>query len=158
MSIGGGKSSGSQSDPTGAALAKLATQFATETSGLRTGLISQLSSAMNGKPTGSQVPIISQAVESSRQAGSQAMQSTNDELARTGLVGTPYGQGILEQGKITANQNASNAGTQATQALYNMIPNFVLGTGQSALSGLSGAVGSNVSGSGKSTKAGMSVK
>lgn len=236
MAIGGGKAGGSQSDPAATTLAALGQAFATETQGLRQGLISQFSNILtnpSGKggfdqagydaamekyktdlanynanagqtapaapgsqfagspgdlgynspaqiaarssqatstappvaPTkeqfqrggGIQVPIISQALEAVRRASSQSQQGTQEELARTGLTGTPFGQNILATGKREGNLAAANTQTDIMKSLYNLIPNFVLGQSQTALSGLSGAVGGNVSGTGKSSGFGVSV-
>jgi len=162
MSVGGGggkgTSSGSQSDPAAAALAQLAQQFATETTGLRTGLIGNLTNVINdpsGKITGGiQVPLISQAVTATRRAASDAQRQTGESLAQTGQSGTPFGQRILAEGKREGNLAASNARIDIEKMLYNLIPNLVLGQSQTALSGLSGAVGGNVSGKGKSTNVG----
>lgn len=155
MSIGGGKSSGSQSDPAAGALANLATKFAKETSPLRQSLIGQLSNVITD-PSGSQgrqiqVPIIAQAVEASRRAASDAQTQTGEDLARTGQTGTPFGQRIIAEGKREGNLAAANTQTDMMKALFNLIPNLVLGQSQTALSGLSGAVGGNVSGKGKSS-------
>jgi len=251
MSFGGGKSSGSQSDPAATTLARIAEGFATETTGLRQGLINQLSSVLYnpsgapgvavptiavgapggvapapvaatptgtvattaaptgypseaytgggnpaispitglpittvtptaitaaaaptapGTPTpapgtttmipggGIQVPLISAAVEASRRAASKAQQGTQEELARTNLVGTPFGQRILAEGRREGNLAASQAKTDVMKSLFNIIPNFVLGQSQTALSGLSGAVGGNVSGQGKGFGAGKTPK
>jgi hypothetical protein len=103
---------------------------------------------------GVQVPIIAQALEASRRAGSQAQSGTRDELARTGLVGTPFGQSILSQGKRENSMNVANTQTDVMKTLYGMLPNFVLGQSQTALSGLSGAVGGNVKASGDSKNTG----
>jgi len=244
MSIGGGKSSGKQKDPAASTLAQIAEGFATETKGLRQGLISQLTNiltnpsgqggfdqagydaamkqyetdlaafntaqkaapateAASGTPFilpqlranpffaarmeaqnptsvpdgaapaapaaptaptreafqrggGIQVPIIAQAVEATRRAGSTAQRGTEEELARTNLTGTPFGQNILASGRREGELAASNVQTDIMKSLFNMIPNFALGQSQTALSGLSGAVGGNVSGKGKGFGAGAS--
>lgn len=162
MSVGGGggkgKSSGSQSDPAAATLANLATQFAGETTGIRQGLIRNFSNIISdpsGRTAGGiQVPLISQAVQATRRAESTARMQTGEDLARTGQTGTPFGQRILAEGRREGNLAASNARIDVEKMLYNLIPNFVLGQSQTATSGLSGAVGGNVSGKGKSTNLG----
>jgi len=157
MSIGGGKSSGSQSDPAASTLARIAEQFAIETTPLRQGLIGQLQETLTtGKPTGAQIPIISQAVEATRRAASTAQRGTEEELARTNLVGTPFGQNILAEGRREGEMVPKQTATDIMKTLYNLVPNFVLGQSQTALSGLSGAVGGNVSGKGKGFGAGAS--
>lgn len=156
MSIGGGKSSGSQSDPAASTLSRIAKQFATETGDIRTGIIQQFADVLQGGQTAAQVPIIAQAVEATRRASSEAQEGTQEELARTNLVGTPFGQNILASGRREGNLAAAGTKTDITKMLYNLIPNFVLGQSQTALSGLSGAVGGNVSGKGKGFGAGAS--
>jgi len=103
-----------------------------------------LESALKGEATGATVPIIQQAVERSRQAGSRALQGTTDELARTGLAGTPFGQSILSQTRQQGAQAASQAGTDVMTQLIAQIPAFLAQNAStiSALTGVQGPSGS----------------
>jgi hypothetical protein len=160
MGLGGGKgrSRGSQSDPAAATLAKLGEQFTEETAGIRTGLIDQMQEILT--TGGTNLPIISQAVEGTRRASSKALRGTEEELARTGLSGTPFGERIEAEQRTTGDIAAATTKTDIVKQLFSMIPNFVLGQSQTALSGLSGAVGGNVSarGSSKGARGSLSGK
>lgn len=149
VGLGGGKSEGSQTDPAASLLAGISQQFAGETEATRTGLISVFNQILQGQ--GSRVPVVSQAVESSRQAGAKATQGTETELARTGLLGTPFGARTMADTQQAAAQGVAGTESNFINQLFSMIPNFVLGQSQAALGGLGGAVGGNVSGKGKST-------
>ena len=157
MSAGGssntGKSSGSEKvrDPSAQALANLATSMYNETSPARQGLLSVFQEILSGN--GAKLPFINQAVENSRQAGSTATQQTEEELARAGLSGTPFGARTMASQRTQAAQGVSQTRNDLMMQLFNMIPNFVLGQGQTAFSGLSGAAGRNTSttASGKSS-------
>lgn len=138
VGIGGGKGKEQVSSPAADTLANLATQFAGETTSARQSLLSAMEDVL--KTGGSKVPIISRAVEQSRQEGSKALASTDTELAQQGLAGTPFGVLVKsltrQQGNIAAGQTQQSL----AQSIFNMIPNFILGQGQTALSGLAGAI------------------
>ncbi len=86
------------------------------------------------------VPIISRAVEQSRRASSKALSDTDKELAQQGLAGTPFGAMIKANQRREGNIAAGQTQQSLAQAIFNMIPNFLLGQGQTALSGLAGAI------------------
>lgn len=155
LGIGGGKSSGKQTDPTGLALASIAKGFNKEIGGLRRDLISQLNEVLT--TGGSRLPLFSQAEEQSRLASSNALRQTEGDLYRQGLAGTPFGASIMGQTRQQGEQAVSSTHNAILQQLFNMIPNFVLGQSQAALSGLGGAVGSNVKASGTNIGGGTQV-
>ena len=136
--IGGGKGQEQVESPAANALMDLARTFATETTGVRTGLVNAMQEVLS--TGGSKLPIISRSVEASRREGSKALQGTKDENARTGLSGTPFGSQILATQRREGNIAAGKTEQSLAQAILNMIPNFVLGQSQTALSGLSGAI------------------
>ena len=86
------------------------------------------------------IPIISRAVEQSRREGSKALASTKDELAQQGLSGTPFGAIVTANQRKEGNMAAGNVQQSLARAIFDMIPNFLLGTGQTATQGLSGAI------------------
>lgn len=86
------------------------------------------------------VPIISRAVEQSRRASSKALADTDAELAKQNLAGTPFGAMIKANQRREGNIAAGQTQQSLAQAIFNMIPNFLLGQGQTALSGLAGAI------------------
>jgi hypothetical protein len=138
MSAGGGKGSSDTSSPAADKLAGLAQQFATETGGLRTGLIDSMNEVLT--TGGSTIPIISAAIEKSKQAASNATQQTEEQLAREGLSGTPFGAQVLAGTRQQGEQAAAQTSQSLAQQLFSQIANFVLGQSQSALSGLAGAI------------------
>jgi len=143
MSIGaagarGGKGTSSVDSPAANTLAGLAEQFATETTGARTGLLDAMQEVLTSG--GSSIPIVSQAVESSKQAASRATTQTTEDLARGDMLGTPFGEAILASTRQQGEQSATQAGQQLAQQIFAMIPNFILGQGQTALGGLAGAI------------------
>lgn len=137
-------------------LAGMITQLFEETTGLRSDLIGQMEAALRGETGGGMVPVISSAVESARQAASRTERATTEELARTGLSGTPFGASILGQTRAQGEQAATQTETNILQQLIAGVPNFVLGQGQTALSAGAGAGGRSTS-SGKDMAGGMNV-
>ncbi len=141
MSSGGGgfgKSDQSVSSPAANKLANIAEGFAKESEGVRKGLLGTMMEVL--KTGGSSLPIISRSVEQTRLASSKATQETEEDLARKGLAGTPFGEMILSQAKQTGNIEAGKVGQGIAQMIFQMIPNFILGQSQTATSGLAGAI------------------
>ena len=140
MSIGGGKGGSTQqtTSPAATKLAGIAEHFATQSDPARQGLLDAMQEVL--QTGGSTIPIISAATERSRQEASKAATTTEESLAQQDLVGTPFGEMI----KATVGQQGAQAvaGTQQSMAnnIFEMISNFVLGQGQTALSGLAGAI------------------
>lgn len=159
MSAGGGKGSGSTTQVVDSAaantLAKLAEQFTTETAGVRTGLIDTMKEVLS--TGGSTIPIISRAVESTRREASKATEETEEDLARNKLAGTPFGEMIRANAKREGNIAAGQTQQSLASAIFNLIPNFILGQSQTALSGLAGAVPGMNTTSGRETAKGFGV-
>ena len=95
------------------------------------------------------VPIVNRALEASLRAGSQATEQTEEDLARSELLDTPFGQEILAGTKREGALTASQVPTNIAMQLINMIPNFLLGQGQTIASGLGAAVPGNVTNKGE---------
>jgi hypothetical protein len=127
-------------------LAALAKQFNSETQDLRQGIISELTDALGGGVSGAQQSLISQSIENSLQAGAQARGQVSDELARTGLSGTPFGISQLASTISQGNQATSQIGPQLKNQMYNQAlqqaASFVLGQSATSMSGL-GTAGTN---------------
>lgn len=153
-SVGGGKEESKTSSKAAKTLARLAETFATETGGIRTGLIDAMQEVL--ATGGSSIPIISSAVDASRSASSRALSETEESLAQSGLAGTPFGETILagERGEGERNVAATQEGL--AQNIFGMISNFVLGQGQTALSGLAGAIPGMTETAGKAKAGGVS--
>jgi hypothetical protein len=122
------------------ALAQLALGFAEETEGLRGSIVSELENALKGGISETQQSLISGAIEQSLQAGSQAREQVSDELARTGLAGTPFGISQLASTIQAGNQATSQVGTglknQIYQAAMQMAGSYATGQAQTATAGL----------------------
>lgn len=105
---------------------------------------SQLNSLLNtGSPVGSMIPIISNAVEQSRSAASRSMRGTEENLARQGLSGTPFGANIMAGTRLKGEQGTANI---ATNALMTLMQAF-MGAGQQSMQ--TGTQGMSASASGE---------
>lgn len=138
ISAGKGEGKSKTTSPAASTLARLAEQFAGETKGARTGLLDAMQEVL--ATGGSSVPIISSAVDASRSASSRALQQTEESLATSGLAGTPFGENILAGQRGEGERSVAATQEGLAQNIFNMISNFVLGQGQTALSGLAGAI------------------
>jgi flagellar biosynthesis/type III secretory pathway protein FliH len=91
--------------------------------------------------------LISKAIESSRREASKSQKQVEEELARGGLSGTPFGISQMANTIRESGFNISQIAPQMQNQMYNqalqMASNFVLGQGNSAISGLSGAIPGN---------------
>lgn len=135
-------------------LGAVAGELYEEITPLRRNFISTLEGALRGEAEGGMVPVVAQAVESAKQASSRTERGTAEELARTGLSGTPFGASILSQTRAQGEQAGSMAETNILQQLINAIPNFTLGLGQTATMP---SAGGGTQASGKDMSGGMSV-
>ena len=92
-----------------------------------------------------QVPMIAKAVEASKQATSKATQGLDAEMARAGLSGTPFGIMMKNNARQSGSLATSQIPTNIAQQILAMIPNFILGQGQTAMGGLGGAASNSTS-------------
>lgn len=144
MSIGGfvnnagGKGKTKTTSPAAGSAMRMAEQFAGETTDVRTGLLDAMQEVLS--TGGSNIPIISRSVERSLQEGSRATAKTEEEIAQSGFAGTPFGEKILAESRMSSEIAAGNTAQSLAQMIFNMIPNFILGQGQTALSGLVSAI------------------
>lgn len=152
MSIGGGKSSGKQSDPTGEKLAGIAEHLVRQSDPARQTLFDTMQEVM--QTGGAKVPIVATSMENSRMAGSSALRQVEEGLARTGQTGTPFGQNIIANQVMQSEKGVADTKNAIAQQLFGLAPNLVLGQGSQGIQGLSGATGTNVSAKGKGMGAG----
>ena len=136
--MGGGKGESKTSSPAANTLARIAEMFTKETGGARRGLIDAMQEVLT--TGGSSIPIISSAVDASRSASSRALQQTEEGLATSGLAGTPFGENILAGQRGEGERSVAATQEGLAQNIFGMISNFVLGQGQTAVSGLAGAI------------------
>lgn len=112
-----------------------------ETRGPRQAMFSQIEEALVTGGVGARIPLIQRAVESSRREGSNAMRQTGDQLALSGLAGTPFGEAIrADVGRSSAFQT-SLVPSQIIQDLITQGMGFISGGMQVG----SGALGSAAS-------------
>ena len=95
---------------------------------------------MNAANTGmgpeSRQPIYSQAAEKSLQAGNQAQKKLGEELARTGLDGTPFAERAQREIEQTSQLNAARIPQQMEDSDWRMI----MGMGPAATGGMNTGV------------------
>ena len=123
------------------ALAQMAQEFAGETKGLRGEMITNFEDILKTGGSQATIPIISKAVEASKRATSQTMSQVEEDLARKGLSGTPFGENVMGQTRMSGNLATSQVPLDITNAFLQMIPGFILGQGQTATQGLGTASG-----------------
>jgi len=126
-------------------LSSMARGFANETKGLRQELITQMGDILKTGGSQAQVPMIAKAVEASKQATSKATQGLDAEMARAGLSGTPFGIMMKNNARQSGSLATSQIPTNIAQQILAMIPNFILGQGQTAMGGLGGAASNSTS-------------
>ena len=108
-------------------------EFRTATTPLLKEQAAQFMEALTTGGIGARLPIISKAVESSRQAASTANRTTSESVGRAGLNNTPFGEmvegGVRQQGE----QNVAGIPIDIIREILAQIPNFVLGTGSTVI-------------------------
>lgn len=139
---GGGKGGGTQSSE---ALNQIAKQLFEETTPLRQEFTGQMESVLKTGGVGAAMPMISKSVERTRQASSTAMKGLDERLAVLGLAGTPFGEGIRAEQTQKGEIEAANIPTDFYKQLLPSILNFILGQGQTVVTGLGGAAGAEAS-------------
>lgn len=112
-----------------------------ETKGLRDALAGQFESLLKTGGTQATIPIIGQAMETSKQATSQSLRQTEEQLAQQGLSGTPFGASILANQRTAGNIAGSQIPTQINQEMLKMIPQYLLGQLQAGVQGITAAQG-----------------
>ncbi len=75
----------------------------------------------------SALPILTSALEQSKQAGSRAMEKTRGELAAGKLGGSPFAENILAQQKVTSAQQTAGIPAQIAEKFITMAANAALG-------------------------------
>ena len=106
---------------------------------VQTQLFSQISEALRTGGVGAQIPIIQQAVSQSQAALGTSLQQSGDELARSGLAGTPFAARALGEQRRAGAQQIAGIPTQGAQQLIGQAPQIVTGLLQALLGSLAGA-------------------
>lgn len=126
----------SSSTTPNAQLAPQATALLNEAKPLGTEWVAQLLEALKTGGVNAQIPIVSKAVESSRQASSQALAGIDKYLAQMGLAGTPFGANTRATQMRTGEQQAAQIGTDYIMQLLSQIPAYLSSTREAGIAGL----------------------
>jgi hypothetical protein len=122
--MGGAGKSESKQDK---AMSRIITQGWKEMTPLRMGLIGMFEDVLGGEMPGATIPIISQAQEAQRRATSQALTGTQEDLARGGLIGTPFGEMIMSQQRQQGAQAVQGVESNILQGILSIIPGYTQG-------------------------------
>lgn len=130
---GGGKQKSSpQIDQLGA----IAKQLYNDTSSVRNTMLKQGEEALKTGGIGAQIPMITRALDQSRSQLSTDLASTKEDLAKYRLVGTPFGQSILQNAQVVGNQGISQIPTNFAQGMIAQLPGFVSALTGQGMSGM----------------------
>lgn len=135
MGGGGKKESSYETDQLG----QYARALFNQTSPLRNEFTKQSLEALKTGGIGAQIPLIARALEASKAQTSRDLVTTQDDLARTRLVGTPFGQAIMAGARIAGNQATARIPTDYAQGFISQIPGFIGAMTGTAVQGQSGA-------------------
>ena len=122
MTVGRGKGGEAKEGPTTELERFYASQFAGETSGIRTELASQIEAALKGQNV--QIPLAQQAVERTAAAGAQTQKQMRESFASAGIGRTPQAQQMLTEAGFTTELAKQNAMTDIQKAFMGMAPNY----------------------------------
>lgn len=135
MGGGGKKESSSETDYLG----QYARALFNQTSPLRKEFTDQSLEALKTGGIGAQIPLIARAVEASKAQTSQNLQTTQENLAKSRLAGTPFGQAIMAGSRIAGDQATARIPTDYAQGFISQIPGFIGAMTGTAVQGQSGA-------------------
>jgi hypothetical protein len=139
MSVGGGKSSGEQSQfsPYAPMLAAFAKSQIKRSNQILNPLTAQTAEALKTGGVNAQIPIINRAVDASRGAESTSNLTTQEALSRAGLAGTSFGANVMASNRMAgAEETAAIPASVASQFIGNA---GSLGLGMGSLGVSSGA-------------------
>ena len=122
-------------------LSKIAKTFFKETTPLRKDLTNQFLEALVTGGAGARLPIVNKAVESSRRATSNTLRGLDEQLAQSGLAGTPFGVQARTQTEQEGRFATSQIEPNMVLQMLSQIPGFVMGSNQVTVSGLGQAAG-----------------
>lgn len=141
IGISGGRtrSWSSSSSPIASMLLDLGKRFTSgQSEDVRSGLLTAMQEVLS--TGGSNIPIISRTIDASRSASSRALMETEQDLAQSGLAGTPFGENILATQRQKGEVGAAQVGESLAQNIFNMISQFILGQGQLGVGALTGGL------------------
>lgn len=127
--------SASRSDPS-AALVPASQGILSQVGGVAQEFFGQMLEMLQTGGVGAQAPIISRALESSKQATSTALRETEAGLTQRGLVGTPFGERTLAAQRGAGAAETARIPTDIATTFMSLIPQAVGQAQQTGISGL----------------------
>lgn len=122
---------------------KLAQGLFQETAPLRSEMFGQFLEGLRTGGIGAQIPIIQRAIEQSRLATSNTMRQIDEQMATSGVAGTPFGQSVRAGALMQGAQAESQVPTNILQQFLAMVPGMVGQQGATGMSGMSAATASD---------------
>lgn len=137
----GGTSSGSSSvsSPYASTLGSMGKQEFKIAQPLLQTLGSQFLEALRTGGVNSFLPWITRALDASRQSASQGIQSLRQNLARTGLGGSSFGQSEIDQAQMQAGESANQTPAQMVMQFIQGAPGFAQGLASDATGNIAAA-------------------
>lgn len=140
MGGGGKKENSSETDYLG----QYARALFNETSPLRQEYTKQALEGLRTGGIGAQIPLIARAVEASKAQTSQDLLTTQENLNKSRLSSTPFGQAILAGTRIAGNQATARIPTDYAQGFIQQVPGYAMGLTGQAVQGQTGASSNQV--------------
>lgn len=140
MGSSAGKGGTSSADNT---LSQAASGVIQEGKPLRTELLGQQLEALQTGGVGAQIPIIGAAQSQSRQATARALAGITDDLARSGLARSPFGQRQLASTRLSGEAATDLIPSQVAQAFIAGAPTTGFAGIAPGISGLGTAAGTS---------------
>jgi hypothetical protein len=137
---GGGKGGGGSTQTSGsAALEAIAKQINEEITPVRQEFTKQLQEALTTGGVGARLPLVQSMTEQAGKATSDTLKQVTDQLSQSGMIKSPYGQRILADTALSGEYAKKSIPSSVVQQLLSVLPNYTLGTGNTIVSGLTGA-------------------
>jgi len=140
---GGGKGGTSSAQTSGSkALENIALQIESESRPSRQEMFRQVFEGLTTGGIGARIPIISKAQEASKVATARTLRSTEADLARGNLVGTPFGARTLAETRLAGELETAGIPTRETARIIETFPGIATGTSVPVITGLGSAASS----------------
>ena len=135
----GGSSTSSTSSPFSQPLADIGWHEWKSAQPLLDTIGSQFLEALRTGGVNSFIPWMTRALDSSRMSASQGIEGVRQNLARTGLAGSSFGESELNQANIAAGEQANMTPAQMIMQFIQGAPGFAQGEANSGIGALSSA-------------------
>lgn len=121
---------------------QIANQLFSESTPVRQELFKQILEGLQTGGVQAKIPIIQSALESSRVAQSNTMKGIDENLATSGLSGTPFGARTRAEAQEAGNQQIGQIPTNIIRDFLSVAPGYSSQASGQALQGLSAVTGS----------------